>query len=224
MLEWNGEPVNPAAWPGEEPARGMTVHYGNYFDKYSSRNPLVQYLVKGFLNTLYSAIDLTGGTGGILEIGAGDGSLSTRILDRYPDFISLTALDPGFNILKQGKFRDRRIRFANASIYELPFPDASFDLVLIPEVLEHLENPLAGLAESIRVGRDHFIISVPWEPAWRVGNFLTGRYVSSWGDTPGHIQHWSRSGIIRLIGNRLKILRVLKPFPWTMILARKSGI
>ncbi len=40
-----------------------------------------------------------------------------------------------------------------ASIYALPFPDATFDAVRCERVFQHLEDPNAGLAEMIRVAR-----------------------------------------------------------------------
>ncbi|HSK80007.1 MAG TPA: methyltransferase domain-containing protein, partial [Thermoanaerobaculia bacterium] len=43
------------------------------------------------------------------------------------------------------------ITIANASIYELPFPDGTFDAVILSEVLEHVEREADGLAEVARV-------------------------------------------------------------------------
>src|SRR5512142_1845750 len=39
------------------------------------------------------------------------------------------------------------VRFQAASVYELPFPDGSFDAVFSHAVLEHLAEPLKALAE-----------------------------------------------------------------------------
>ncbi len=47
--------------------------------------------------------------------------------------------------------------------YRIPAPDASFDTVLCTDVLEHLEEPAAALAEAVRVLRPggHGIYTVP---------------------------------------------------------------
>ena len=44
-----------------------------------------------------------------------------------------------------------RIELNHASIYALPYPDNTFDAVILSEVLEHLEDDLAGLREAYRV-------------------------------------------------------------------------
>lgn len=48
---------------------------------------------------------------------------------------------------------------------ELPFPDASFDRVIAAEVLEHLVDDAAGMAELARVLRPDGILAVT-VPAW----------------------------------------------------------
>jgi SAM-dependent methyltransferase len=45
----------------------------------------------------------------------------------------------------------RRVRFQTASVYALPFPDASFDAVFFHQVLQHLREPDVALAEAHRV-------------------------------------------------------------------------
>ena len=42
-------------------------------------------------------------------------------------------------------------RFVAASVYELPFEDASFDHLLVRDVIHHLEEPARFIAECIRV-------------------------------------------------------------------------
>ena len=53
-----------------------------------------------------------------------------------------------------------------ASAYEIPLPDASFDTVLLTEVLEHLETPAVAIEEATRLLRagGHLILTTPF--AW----------------------------------------------------------
>lgn len=46
-------------------------------------------------------------------------------------------------------------------VLRLPYPDNSFDTVLLFEILEHVDNPAKALAEVWRVTADKAIISVP---------------------------------------------------------------
>ncbi|HMB52222.1 MAG TPA: class I SAM-dependent methyltransferase, partial [Thermoanaerobaculia bacterium] len=114
-------------------------------------------------------------------------------------------------------------RFLPASAYELPFPDAAADLVVACEVLEHLDDPETALVEAARVTRRHVLVSVPWEPVWRLLNMARGSYWSALGNTPGHLQHFSRRAIRRLVGRHLDVVAVRRPFPWTVLLARKRN-
>jgi SAM-dependent methyltransferase len=43
------------------------------------------------------------------------------------------------------------VTLLRANIYDLPFPDATFDAVILSEVLEHIEDDVAGLKEALRV-------------------------------------------------------------------------
>ncbi len=44
---------------------------------------------------------------------------------------------------------------------QMDFPDKSFDTVVMMEVLEHIQDPYAALAEVVRVARKNLILSVP---------------------------------------------------------------
>jgi ubiquinone/menaquinone biosynthesis C-methylase UbiE len=103
----------------------------------------------------------------------------------------------------------------------LPFAADSFDLVLSLEVLEHVGDPQAALAEIRRVTRSFLLASVPNEPWWRFGNMLRLKYLEDFGNTPEHINHWTVAGFKRFIGREFKVLEVQRPFLWTFILAKK---
>ncbi|HMQ28482.1 MAG TPA: methyltransferase domain-containing protein, partial [Acidimicrobiales bacterium] len=98
-----------------------------------------------------------------------------------------------------------------------------FDLVLALEVLEHVPEPEAVLSEIARVGRGAVVLSVPWEPVWRLGNLARGRYVRDLGNTPGHIQHFGRGGFRRLVARHLDVREVRRPVPWTFVRADVRG-
>ncbi len=81
----------------------------------------------------------------------------------------------------------------------LPFADDEFDLAAAIEVLEHVPDPEPTVAEMARVAKRHLLVSVPHEPLWRMLNVARGAYVRDLGNTPGHVNHWSRRGFVRML-------------------------
>ena len=79
---------------------------------------------------------------------------------------------------------------------------------------------MASLREIARVSRGAVVLSVPREPIWRAANMVRGKYVKEWGNTPGHVQHWSRRGFASLVGRHFDGVQVKSPFPWTVASAR----
>jgi hypothetical protein len=51
-------------------------------------------------------------------------------------------------------------------------------------------------------------------------NVARGAYLRELGNTPGHVNHWSRRGFVELLGRFGEVLEVRSPFPWTMSLVR----
>jgi len=88
-------------------------------------------------------------------------------------------------------------------------------------VLEHLDRPSEALKELARVTRRWAIISVPNEPLWRVMNFARGTYLKEWGNTPGHINHWTPWGFRKFVRQSFIVHAGRQPIPWTMLLLEK---
>jgi ubiquinone/menaquinone biosynthesis C-methylase UbiE len=199
-------------------ARGGNV-VGNVYDKYGTKNPVARALMQGFLGAvtdLYARV----APQSVLEVGCGEGKLAAHLLRvaRRPSRFVVTDVELG----ALAHDLDALIEPRQASVYELPFDDASFDLVLCCEVLEHLDEPRLGLAEVARVARRAVIVSTPREPLWRILNVLRGRYVRALGNTPGHVQHFGERSLVRLVEGHLRVQEVRRPIPWTMVLATKA--
>ena len=90
------------------------------------------------------------------------------------------------------------------------------------EVLEHLEDPARGLEVLAELARPWLIASVPREPLWRALNLARFSYISALGNTPGHLNHWSKHGFERFLAERFEIVEVRSPLPWTMALCRAA--
>ena len=190
---------------------------GNTYDKYETRNPVARRLVAGFLKELDAQVRWSSAAS-VLDVGCGEGIGTTRMASVLPQarVVGLDVADPG--LLQEWKTRaHERIEFVAGSAYDLPFADDSFDLVSAIEVFEHLERPERALAEIARVSRRGILLSVPWEPVWRGVNMAGGRYLRQYGNTPGHINHWTRRQFVALAGTAGEVVAVRRPFPWTMV-------
>jgi ubiquinone/menaquinone biosynthesis C-methylase UbiE len=190
---------------------------GNTYDKYETRNPIARHLVGRFLRELDAQVRWSGAAS-VLDVGCGEGIGTVRMAKVLPEarVVGLDVAHPG--LLEEWKTRQHeRIEFIAGSAYDLPFADDSFDLVSAIEVFEHLERPEQALGEMARVSRRGVLLSVPWEPVWRGVNMAAGRYLKSYGNTPGHINHWTRRQFVALAGTAGEVVAVRRPFPWTMV-------
>jgi 2-polyprenyl-3-methyl-5-hydroxy-6-metoxy-1,4-benzoquinol methylase len=198
---------------------GLVV--GNVYDKYGSRNHIVQWIMQGFESAL-SGLVARAAPSDIHEIGCGEGywvlrwseqGLTARGCDVSRQVIDMARA----NAVERGLAPDL---FETRSILDLQAERDSADLVVCCEVLEHLEQPEAALRVLQGVVKRHLIVSVPREPLWRVLNMARGKYLKDWGNTPGHLQHWSSRGFQRLVSNYFDVIEIQRPLPWTMLLCR----
>jgi 2-polyprenyl-3-methyl-5-hydroxy-6-metoxy-1,4-benzoquinol methylase len=194
---------------------------GNYYDKYNTRNPVAKMLMQGFLHSFADLAEMAKPVGTALEIGCGEGELSMRLA-------SGGWRVSGCDIAEEAVEEARR-RSAAAG-FSIPFQTLDIltardayephDLVVCCEVLEHLEDPCAALDVLTELSSHHLLVSVPREPVWRVLNVARGRYWKDLGNTPGHIQHWSSKSFLTFLQQRVEIVAVRKPLPWTLALCR----
>jgi SAM-dependent methyltransferase len=96
------------------------------------------------------------------------------------------------------------LRYEEGSVYELPFAEASFDVVYAHQVLQHLREPAAALTEMRRVLRPGGLITVrdvDWGTAayWPADPWID-RFVEV------HFKTWYRNGGEPRMGRRLRTL------------------
>lgn len=189
-----------------------------YMGKYKNPNPIARKLTDGFFAGIANLIEDLPGDYRMLEIGCGPGE-STRRLLQMLNGQTLEASEFEQRIVDLHEKYGFPVPLRQESVYALQREDDAFDCVVMLEVLEHLQDYEAALEEIFRVARNHVILSVPNEPLWRILNFMRGKYWSDWGNTPGHLNHWSAGAFSDLVGRYGKVVRRLNPLPWTIILA-----
>lgn len=195
---------------------------GNSFDKYGSRNFLIKRIMGGYKHSIQQLVSICE-PARIFEIGCGEGHWVISFKKKGFNIKGCDISEYSLRLAKENALNEgvSTELFIKKDIYSLDKDLIHVDLVMCCEVLEHLEEPersLQILQENIE---KYLLVSVPREPIWRMLNMLRGSYLGCLGNTPGHVQHWSKKQFIQLIEKYFTIIEVSTPLPWTMILCRK---
>jgi 2-polyprenyl-3-methyl-5-hydroxy-6-metoxy-1,4-benzoquinol methylase len=199
------------------------VPTGNTFDKYGSTNPVVRRLMAGFEGTL-AQLFAQAAPESVLDVGCGEGVLTHQWAEALGER-RIVGIDLDDEKLKaEWATRQRpNLEYRTMLAEHMPFADGEFDLACAIEVLEHVPDPAHTVAEMARVARRHLLVSVPREPLWRMLNIARGAYLADLGNTPGHVNHWSKRSFVRLLSQHGEVVEKRSPFPWTMLLVRLGG-
>ncbi len=199
---------------------------GNTYDKYGSRNPVVRRLMAGFERDLDELLALAAPSS-LLDVGCGEGVLVHRWALRLGEGNPVAAtrvvgIDLEEESIQAGWARHQapNLEYRVMHAADLPFADGEFELACAIEVLEHVPHPEHTLGEMARCAERHLLVSVPREPSWRMLNMARGAYLTALGNTPGHLNHWSRRSFVELLSRHGEVAEVRSPFPWTMLLVR----
>jgi 2-polyprenyl-3-methyl-5-hydroxy-6-metoxy-1,4-benzoquinol methylase len=193
---------------------------GNTYDKYGSTNPVVKRLMAGFERTL-DELFTEAAPSTILDVGCGEGVLTERWARRTPGRVVGIDLDDPLLHAEWAKRQVPNLEYRVMKAENLPFGDGEFELAAAIEVLEHVPDPEHTVAEMARVASKHLLVSVPREPLWRGLNMARGAYLRELGNTPGHLNHWSKRGFVSLLSQHGKVVETRSPFPWTMLLVQR---
>ena len=178
-----------------------------------------------FFSSFMSLINANAGNKklNILEIGCGEGEFAKILQNHIKQEISYTAFDIDDEIVNQANNNNCSGDFKVGSVYDLSeYLNKKYDFVIASEVLEHLESPEKALEEILRIDSKHFLFSVPREPVWRMLNMMRFKYLSKLGNTPGHLQHWSKNSFGIMVQKYFQLVKIESPWPWTIVLCQKA--
>lgn len=101
--------------------------------------------------------------GQVLEVGAGSGWTSQRILETFPQ-VELTATDVDGAVLQRfARLQDRygrRLHVAQADVYQLPFDRNAFDIVVAIALMHRLTDLSAACLQLLRVLRPGGLLGI----------------------------------------------------------------
>jgi SAM-dependent methyltransferase len=195
------------------------VVVGNTTEKYESGNPLSRFLVNNFCRAVG---DLAANVAPqrIFEVGCGEGHITKVLLQRTSAHIDAVDISETILDIARSNIDSPRVSFECKNIYAIDGETRRAELVVCCEVLEHLDDPEHGLKILADAASPYAILSVPREPLWRILNMARGAYWSDWGNTPGHLQHWSKSAFVDFVSQEFEVMETHAILPWTILIAR----
>jgi SAM-dependent methyltransferase len=173
---------------------------------------------EGTLDELFTQADAQS----LLDVGCGEGVLTHRWAQQVGEgrrVVGIDLDDPALHA-EWAKRTAPNLEYRVMKAENLPFADGEFDAATAIEVLEHVPDAEHTVAEMARVAKRWLLVSVPREPLWRGLNMARGAYWKDLGNTPGHLNHWSKRSFVALLSRHGEVVQARSPFPWTMLLVR----
>lgn len=185
--------------------------------KYGTSNPVVQRLLARWMGRLQGVLGTPTGT--VVDVGVGEGFALERM---FPAMTPAIALEYRHDKAVVASQKLAAVSVIRGDAGVLPFPDGSADLVTSIEVLEHLPGFEQAVSEMARICRGRLVVSVPWEPWFRLGNLGRGKNIKRLGNDPEHVQAFTPARLERALGADFNQVRIVRSFPWLIAEASDS--
>jgi SAM-dependent methyltransferase len=190
-----------------------------HLKKYSNRNIIHRLTLNRFFDAVTDEIQKMNPQK-VLEFGCGEGLFLKELKNRGLFFDSLVGLDLREDALEFARALHPDYKFIAADLFTCDLAKKSFDLVIAAQVLEHLPNPKDVLHQLVRHSNKNMLLTVPWEPWFRLMNLLRGRDIIRLGNHPEHINHWGVRQFTGFVSQALHITKIRTVFPFIIVSAR----
>ncbi len=191
--------------------------------KHLSKNPLLKFLLRKFnrdvVNLLKSQNPKT-----LLDVGCGEGFTTREIASSLSDS-QIVGVDIEKEFIEYARKYSARpnITYQMEDLFAMPNTTSpQYACVMANELLEHLPDVRSALELFCRLSKRLVLISVPNEPWFRIANFLRGKYIKNLGNTPGHINHWTKPELIRLLSGYGRIITAKTSTFWNIVIFERG--
>ncbi len=199
------ESSKPSFDPAAKPATS------NY-QKYQTGNPLMLAVIRRFVRRICAKVEALAPKR-VVDLCCGEGLIAME-LDRLPVQFEYLGLDLNPQAIAEARRINPSLRFeADDIVARTPDHDWA-DLAICLEALEHFDEPRDPLRRILSWTHQSAIVSVPWEPYFRIGNLLRGKHLSRFGNHPEHVQQFNPRSLEALLREFSDDVRVETCFPW----------
>ncbi len=185
--------------------------------KYASTNPIVSRLLERWTGRLRDTIGQIAAGDVVVDVGVGEALCLERFL---PSGHAAVGVEYRHDKAVVAASRVDGLSPVVADAGMVPVASDSADLVTCIEVLEHLTTDEPAVAELARICRGRCVVSVPWEPWFRLGNLGRGKNIGRFGNDPEHVQFFTPARLEALLAQSFAEVRVVHAFPWLIAEAR----
>jgi hypothetical protein len=177
--------------------------------KYGTSNPVVQRLLGRWMDEIHEILGPVSGV--VVDIGVGEALALERMI---PGGHPAVGLEYRLDKARAATERLDWLAPVCGDAGMLPFPDRCADLVTCIEILEHLPTYRPAVAELARITRGRCVVSVPWEPWFRLGNLGRGKNVGRFGNDPEHVQAFTPKKLVKALRRGFRDVELHPCFPW----------